>query len=413
MKNFKQKLEKYADLIVNYGVNLQEEQCLYVAGKPEHRELILKINKKAYKNGAKFIKNSLQDKRLKKIRTKKSQEENLDYLPNFIKEKSKEMKRENWAAIYLVGSNHPNVLENVDPKKINKINRRKEKSHKPFNEARAKKKVQWTIAPAATKGWAKEIFPNKKDEEAKNKLWSEIFDITMTNKNDSISAWEKHDKKLNKRREKLNSKDIKKLIFQDKGTNLEIYLPDQAKFEGGRWKTPKGVKFEPNIPTYEIFTAPNHQKTQGTVQITKPCMLNGQLIKGLKLKFENGELIKFSAKKGEETFKEFINSEENADKLGEVALVGSGSPIFKSNILFKEVLLDENSACHIAFGEGYQACIKRGSKMSQKELNKIGFNHKPTVHHDFMISSENTNVEAVLKDRQKIKVIKDGKWKEF
>ena len=202
---------------------------------------------------------------------------------------------------------------------------------------------------------------------------------------------------------------IKELHFTGKGTDLTVGLSENAIFKGGTDESPRGVPFEPNIPTEEVFTTPDYRVTRGRVQTTRPFLINGKLITDLSLEFTDGEISSFSATNGEDTFREYINSDEGSKRLGEVALVGVDSPVYQSGLVYQEILFDENAACHIAVGSAYKFCIDGGDTMTKEELTAIGCNES-TVHTDMMISSEEVDVTAKTYSGETVELIKAGKW---
>ena len=204
---------------------------------------------------------------------------------------------------------------------------------------------------------------------------------------------------------------IEKLHFTGPGTDLEVVLSEKARFKGGCDVGPHGVEFEPNIPTEEVFTTPDCRQTQGHVRTTRPFLINGKMIRDLELKFADGQIVDFSASDGEDTFGEYINSDEGSKSLGEVALVGIDSPVYRSGLVFEEILYDENAACHIAIGSAYKFCIDGGEAMSADQLAEVGCNVS-TVHTDMMISSEEVDVTAHTRSGGSEALLRQGRWQE-
>ena len=221
--------------------------------------------------------------------------------------------------------------------------------------------------------------------------------------------WSKHNDTLHRRARELNALEIEQLHFTGPGTDLNVFLDKRARFKGGTDIGPHGEPFEPNIPTEECFTTPDCRKTSGVVRATRPFLVNGVLIEGLTIEFEKGEIKSFDAVKGAATFEEYLSSDPGARRLGEVALVGIDSPVFKSGRVFEEILFDENAACHIAVGSAYKFCLDGGSDLSKDELSEIGCNES-SVHTDMMISDEHVSVTARTYRGEKVCLIKDGEW---
>jgi aminopeptidase len=106
----------------------------------------------------------------------------------------------------------------------------------------------------------------------------------------------------------------------------------------------------------------------------------------------------------------FLDTDEGAKYLGEVALVPVNTPIYQLDTLFFNTLYDENASCHLALGDALPMCLEGGtSGLSEEEKDSIGFNES-TVHLDFMIGSEYLNIIGVLPNGDKEYIFKNGKW---
>ncbi len=409
--NFAQKLENYANLLVCHGLNVQPGQIVNITGEIFHCDLIELMVRKAYKRGAKYVNVDFVDPALAKIRIQESRAEaDLKYVPEYIPVKYDGFVNDNAAVIRIVGSVDPNSLANLPVQKVNDMQTSFRQSLKRYYaEGVGKSKVQWNVAAAATPAWGKKVFPELPENEAYLALWDAIFTICRADKTDCLDSWEKHQKHLRERGEKLTHLKIKELHFTGRGTDLRVYLSPKAIFKGGGETSPKGIDFEANIPTEECFTTPDYRKTEGKVRVTRPVFVNGKLIQDLHLEFSKGKIINFTAKEGQEHFAAYIANDKGASYLGEVALVGTDSPIFQSGRVFEEILFDENAACHIAVGFAYRFCIDGGTKMTPAELDAIGCNDSH-VHTDFMISNEEVDVTATTYEGKTLPLITGGKW---
>jgi len=243
-------------------------------------------------------------------------------------------------------------------------------------------------------------------------LWDEIFRICRADRPDALALWREHNRTLTRRANRLNELKIKTLHFKGPGTDLRVGLSPQSRFQGGSDTGPRKVEFEPNLPTEEVFTTPDWRATEGTARATRPFLINGKLIEGLTLRFEHGRIVEFQAAQGAETFGEYTASDEGANRLGEVALVGIDSPIYQSGLVFEEILFDENAACHIAVGSAYKFCLARSERMTDEELAAIGCNES-TVHTDMMISSEEVDVTAETRAGVLVPLLVQGAWVEW
>ena len=122
---------------------------------------------------------------------------------------------------------------------------------------------------------------------------------------------------------------------------------------GGGGDTAAGIPYVANMPTEEVFTSPDAGRTEGTIRATLPLPLAGQIVRGLELTFEQGRAVRVEAETGAELVRSHFATIENADRLGEVALVTKESRVGQTGTLFYDVLFDENATCHIAYGAGF------------------------------------------------------------
>lgn len=412
--NFKEKLKNYACLLVSHGINVQPGQIVQITCEPCHRELAAEIVELSYKRGAKYVNIDFIDPCMIHARLAFSQrDEDLGYVPPYIPAKFDDLIEQNGAVLRLIGSEFPDSLADLPPQKVNKyFNAYRQSLKNYYTEGVGKSKIHWTVAAASTPKWGKKIFPDLDENQACEALWEEIFKICRADKPDCLEIWKKHNEMLHTRARRLTELKIEELHFQGPQTDLKVYLSPKALFKAGGDLSPRGVEFEPNIPTEECFTTPDFRRTEGYAQVTRPILVNGKMIKNLHLEFKEGKITRFQASEGEQHFAEYINNDEGARRLGEVALVGTDSPIYQSGRVFEEILFDENAACHIAVGFAYRFCLEGGASMDMEELKALGCNES-NVHVDMMISSDKVDVAAKTYAGKSIPLIEKGKWVNF
>lgn len=408
---FQEKLTTYANLLICHGLNVQPGQVVNITAEIFHRDFVQLLVQEAYKRGAKFVNVDFIDPVIVRTRIVESKDESyLSYVPPYIAAKYDGFVDEGACILRLCGSQWPDSQADLDPKKTNALQMAlRHVLKRYYTEGVGKKKVQWTVASAATPAWGKKVFPHLSDEEAYKAMWETIFHICRADRKDCLAAWQKHQEVLHTRADKLNAQKIQKLHFTGPGTDLTVYLSEKARFRAGNAPATNGVLFEANIPTEECFTTPDYRYTEGKVRVTRPVQVNGKLVENLELEFKNGEIVNFSATSGREQFAAYIANDPGAKRLGEVALVGIDSPVYQSGLLFEEILFDENAACHIAVGFAYTHCLEDGATMTQEELEAVGCNVSH-VHTDFMISSDKVSVTATGYDGKRFDLIKNGEF---
>lgn len=407
---FKVQLDRYARLLVEYGVNVQPGQVLNLLTETVHRDLALAITEAAYKRGAKYVDVGLGDNRMDRARLRHSDPDHLDFVPDYQADRYRALVDDAGATLRLLGSEDPDCLSDEDPKRINRLRMANYRARKYFHdEGIGKSRVHWTVAAAATPAWGQKVFPDLAPDAACEALWNEIFKICRVDSDDFLERWQGHNETLQERGRKLSAIGIETLRFHGGGTDLQVGLSPAAIFCGGSDTGPRGADFEPNVPTEEVFTTPDYRRTQGHVKTTRPFLVNGKLVEGLSLDFKDGVVKNFEATSGATTFGEYIESDAGGKRLGEVALVGIDSPIYQSGLVFQEILFDENAACHIAVGSAYKTCLKNGENLTDEALAEIGCNDS-SVHTDMMISSEEVNVTATTRDGDQVELLQAGRW---
>lgn len=413
MNNFEQKLDNYAALLVRHGLNIQEGQIVNITGEIIHRQLLTKVAQAAYKAGAKFVNVDIIDPWHARLRLEEStKREFLEYVPPFVPTKFNTLVDTNGAVLRFQGSEEPNNLADLPTDDVNLLQLRYRQSLKRYyDEGVSQSKIHWTVAGAATPKWGKRVFPELSEQEACAALWEEIFRICRVDQPNYLELWLAHDRKLQKRAAALTQLKIKELHFTGPDTDLKVYLTPLARFRGGSDVGPRGVPYQCNIPTEECFTTPDYRLTTGKVKVTRPFPVNGKLIQGLSLEFRDGKIVDFKASEGADTFKAYIESDEGACRLGEVALVGIDSPIFQSKRVFEEILYDENAACHVAVGSAYRFCLQGGDTMDNAALDEHGCN-RSYVHTDMMISDERVDVKATTHTGEQLPLIIQGQWQD-
>lgn len=408
MTNFQKNLEKYADLAVRVGVNLQPNQNLTINASIEVVDFVRLVVKKAYEAGARNVYVEWSDDVITRTRFELASEEALRDYPEW-KAKGLETLAENDGAFMSIISSDPDLLSGIDPKRIAASTKAAGMALSKYRNYLQADKASWSVIAAASKKWAEKVFPNENEDQQVKKLWEAIFKTTRADQEDPVAAWKQHNDNLHTKVEYLNSKKYKKLHYTAEGTDLTIELHDTHTWVGAGSENEKGNFFMANMPTEEVFTVPLRNGVNGVVQSTKPLSYSGNLIDNFSLTFENGRIVSVKAEKGEEVLKQLVETDEGSHYLGEIALVAHDSPISQSGILFYNTLFDENASNHLAIGNGYAFCVEGGKKMSREELEKVGVNSSIT-HVDFMIGSADMNIDGIMEDGTSEAIFRNGTW---
>ncbi|HEY0262940.1 MAG TPA: aminopeptidase [Granulicella sp.] len=407
---FEEKLDRFAQVAVRVGLNLQEGQELLLSATTEMLPLVRRITEHAYKAGALLVTTFYSDDEAVLSRYKYAPDASFDHAAQWMADAVATAFRGGAARMAIAGGN-PALLAGQDPSKVSRANIAGSKANKPAMELITRHSINWSIVAAATPEWAKLVFPGLSETEAVAKLWDAIFTASRVTSEDPVAAWKEHARNLKQRVSYLNEKNFYSLRFHDNDgtTDLTVGLADDHLWAGGGSDSGNGVFCNPNIPTEECFTTPHKDRIDGFVRASKPLSHQGTLIENITCTFEGGKIVKATATNGEEALNRLISSDEGARRLGEVALVPHSSPIAQSGILFWSTLFDENAASHIALGQAYATCLKDGEHMDEAQLAAKGANAS-LIHVDWMIGSAAMNVDGIRADGSSEPLMRNGEW---
>ena len=406
--NFEEKLQKYAELIIKVGVNVQpgQEVVLYINVEQQH--LAHLIVKEAYKAGAGKVMIKWSDTFAQREFLEHASDEFLENVPEFAKEEAQYIADHRCCRISVM-SEDPGAFGGIDQKRVAAYQSANGKALMPVRQATQNNDLSWTVVAAASPAWAERVFPDLKGEAAVDRLWEEIFKTTRIDREDPIQAWKDHDAKLHEKEDWLNKEQFSALHYTSPRTDLTIGLPENHVWEGGGSKNAAGIEFMANMPTEECFTAPDNRRIDGYVTSTKPLSYAGNILENMKFTFKDGKVVEATAEKGQAVLDHLLETDEGVRSLGEVSLVPDPSPISQSGITFFNTLFDENASDHLALGAAYPFNVQGGTKMSKDQLKAKGINFSQ-AHVDFMVGSADMNIDGIKKDGTIVPVFRNGDW---
>lgn len=409
LPNFQENLEKYAKLLVANGINVQPGHTVALSIDVEQAELARLIVKEAYALGAHEVIVQWTDDVINRERFLHAPLERIENVPDY---RVAEMNYllDNKASRLGVRSSDPGALNGVDPERLAKSAKALGQALKPMQVATQANKVSWTVAAASGKEWAKKVFPDAaSEEEAVDLLWDQIFKTCRVYEDDPVAAWQAHEERLGSKAKVLNEEQFTALHYTAPGTDLTLGLPKNHHWESAGSLNAQGEYFIANMPTEEVFSAPDFRRADGYVTSTKPLSYNGNIIEGIKVTFKDGEIVDITAEKGDQVMKDLVFKNDGARGLGEVALVPDPSPISQSGITFFNTLFDENASNHLAIGAAYATSVVGGENFTEEELKEAGLN-RSDVHVDFMIGSSQMNVDGIREDGTRVAIFRNGDW---
>jgi len=394
-------LDRYAELIVGFGANVQPDQVLAVEGPLEAAPLVRRIARLAYERGARYVDVLYFDAQVKRIRIESSPAAALDWVPPWLGRRMLDLGDLDAARVVLTPFVPPGALDGLDPERAG---RDQLPTVPELFKVIDDQSVAWTVSPFVTEAWAKLVFPGLDPADAVEALWHDVIHVCRLDEADPVEAWQQRINEIWEVASRLDDLDLDALRFVGPGTDLTVGLLPSSRFakDGGSSTTRTGIKHVPNLPTEELYTTPDPERTEGHVTSTKPLDVGGAIVEGLRVRFAGGRAVAIDADANAEALRQRCATDDGAARLGEVALVDGKSRIGRLGRTFFNTLLDENAASHIALGDAYASPI--GDPADLPRINES------EIHVDFMIGSDDVAVSGVTRGGDDLPLLVGGAW---
>jgi aminopeptidase len=398
MRDRSDDVDKLAELLVGFGANVQPEEIVGITAQLGMEPIVRAVARKSYERGAKWVDVFWWDPWMKRARIEHAHESTLDYVPPVIGDRMRWLGEEHASRVSFVGPN-PAAVEGLDPA-------RSGRDVLPFVqeiiEVVNARTTSWTAAPYPNPSWAMQVHPDLSEEEALDRLWEELRHVIRLDEPDPVAAWEERAITLKGVASRLAERRFDAVHFSGPGTELTVGLLPSTGWLAAEFTTVDGKVHYPNIPSEEIFATPDPERAEGHVTATKPLEFYGSHIDGIRVRFEGGRAVEIDADSGADALRSIASKDAGASRLGEVALVDGDGRIGPLGTVFHETLLDENSASHIALGNGYLIPVE-----DEAEHRRV---NQSAIHVDFMIGGPEVDVDGVTTDGDRVPVLRDGAW---
>ena len=401
--NAAERLERYAELVVRVGANVQPDQTVVVMAQLAHAPVARAIARQAYRAGAVQVVPHYVDPHFRRAAIELGPVSSLGWSPPHLLGWVLSWAESRPAVIQLSGDPEPELLGDLDPVLVGKSEPREVRA--AYLPLVSERKINWAIASAPTPGWAQAVLGEPDVE----RLWEAVAVATRLDEPDPVAAWRAHMELLETRAAALNARGFDAVRFRGPGTDLTIGLLPLSRWRSAAFRTETGIEHIPNLPTEEVFTVPDPTRAEGVVRSTYPLSVGGTVVRDLEARFAGGRIVEVSASAGADIIRQQLATDERAPCLGEVALVDGGSRVKRTGLVFSDTLFDENATCHIAFGQGVTMALEGSEAMSSQELEETGVNVSG-VHTDFMVGGPEVDVDGLATDGSTTPIIRGDVW---
>ncbi|WP_415907674.1 aminopeptidase [Oleiharenicola sp. Vm1] len=367
LPDFEARLRDYAAVIVRVGVNLQPGQKLLVTdpydqqGVARSAEVLVDaVRRAALEVGDDFEVVWSPSAELRAM-AEADQRGAFDRLVAQNTSRLTHHLRRGGAFLFLTGS-QPRLMDGVPAAHLAAQHEIAWRHFGPIVQQLVRGASQWCIAPAPSPSWAALTFADLPSEQRLAALWRGVFDsVRADGTGDAVTRWNAHLDRLVATAERLNAARHSTVRLVGPGTDLTLGLPEKHHWCTAAQHTKHAVRHVINLPTEEIFTAPDCRRATGRVRVARPVCHAGTAIEGIELEFRSGRVVEAAARTNADLLRELLATDGGAARLGEVALLASelGAPAPSwpaARAVFHHPLLDENAANHVALGEAYPFC---------------------------------------------------------
>jgi aminopeptidase len=394
-------LRAFADLAVRVGVNVQPGQGVVLFANTAHLDTARAVVEQAYGAGAAWVEVLWSDGPMRRAELDHASLETLTADRPWAIERTLWWADEGAAFISLSGNPDAKLMEGVDPARAAAVPAGEAAAHR---EALLGRQLRWTALAAPNPGWAEQVF----GEPDVDRLWDVVGTAMRLDEDDPVTQWRDRAATLAARAGALDRLDLTSVRYHGDGTDLTVGLIPGCRWTGGGLVDPDGLAYMPNLPTEEVFTSPDRRLADGVIRLTRPALIGGVLVEGLRAVFEGGRIVDVTADSGADAARAQLDVDRGARSLGEVSLVDRDARVARAGIVFHNVLFDENTGCHVAWGQSFPFSVDGGLGMSQEQRSELGLNTS-AVHTDVVIGGDGLTVTGTGPGGT-VEIIKDDEW---
>jgi aminopeptidase len=324
-----QRVERLAQVLVEYSLAVQPEQLVALQGSPLAEPLLLAVYRRVIEAGANpVLRVALPG--TQEIMFSKGNEQQLTRLTAM----DRLVPDDADASLVILSDTNTRALSGADPEKQRLAQAARRDLTQKFMERAARGELRWCVTLFPTQAYAQDAEMSLSDYEAF------VYGACHADEEDPVAHWQQVSREQARLIDWLAGKRDVHISGPDTDLRLSIAGRTFINADGQR-----------NFPDGEIFTGPVEDSVEGTVRFTYPSSVQGREVEDIRLWFEAGRVVKATAAKNQDFLERMLDADEGARRLGEFAFgTNTGIDRFTKNILFDEKI---GGTIHMAIGAGY------------------------------------------------------------
>lgn len=363
-------LQRYVDVLLTFGVNLQKDQPLLVTAPVEASYVVRLLTERAYQQGSGLVTALYDDPQNLRDRLAFGREQAISATSPWLHE-GIERAIESGMAILELSGPYPTLLTDIPVDKIGVAHAAQSNSLRRQNEMLTRGLTNSCKAPVVTNDWAAQTFPGARQAQAR--LWALLFAQTRTDSDTAATTWPHHIEALEAKRLSYENTALATLTLTGPGTDLKIRVAPGSRWLGGQVTSTSGIRYFPTLPAEELFCALDPSVAEGTLSVEQPLALLGARVSNLQLTFQNGCIVNATADQDLGAFEQLLTLDEGLLSPGELGVVSR--PL--SNRPTAMPMVDRNQFCHIGLGAPDPRCFEENADSAKNDA---------TMHLDLSVS---------------------------
>jgi aminopeptidase len=292
-----ERLAKLADVLVGYSTSVQPGDEVQIDGHPPTVPLIREVYRAVLRAGGHPSARLIVDEEAETLLAEGSEEQLAWVSPD-----AWWTVEQGTVWIMLDGPENTKHLSQADAATMARRAKARERYRERYLERAASGELRWVLCAYPTAASAQEAGMSLPEFE------EVVYRAAFLDEDEPVAAWRAFGEELDRVAAFLENRSELRIVGEDTDLTLGV--------GGRRWICSSG---KANFPDGEVFTGPVETSVEGTIRFTFPATIRGRMAEDVTLRFEGGEVVEATARRGQEFLREMIGMDAGARRAGEFA----------------------------------------------------------------------------------------------